>query len=92
MSWTKLAETAAAGNTTIVVRDDTDWEVGDHLWVSSTEYDQFEAEEIWITDISADGRVIQISKPLLYEHWGEGWEAEAPAASPWTRTAPRWVY
>ena len=76
VSWTKLAETAAAGNTTIVVRDDTDWEVGDHLWVSSTEYDQFEAEEIWITDISADGRVIQISKPLLYEHWGAGWEAD----------------
>ncbi len=59
-----------------VVRDDTDWEVGDHLWVSSTEYNQFEAEEIWITDISADGRVIQISKPLLYEHWGAGWEAD----------------
>ena len=58
ISWTKLAETAHEGNTTIVVQDDTDWGVGDHLFLSSTEYNQFEAEEVYITDVSADGRVI----------------------------------
>ena len=76
ISWTKLAETAHEGNTTIVVQDDTDWGIGDHLFLSSTEYNQFEAEEVYITDVSADGRVIHISKPLLYDHWGEGWVAD----------------
>jgi hypothetical protein len=76
VSWTKLAETATVGNTTLVLRDDTDWEVGDHIFVSSTEHQMLQAEECYIIAVSSDGRVVEIDKPLIYEHWGAGWISE----------------
>ena len=74
--WTKLAETAYVGNTTLVLRDETDWEVGDHIFISSTEHQMLQAEESYISAVSADGRRVELTKPLIYEHWGEGWTSE----------------
>ena len=76
VSWTRLAQNVHAGNVTIVVEEDTDWEVGDHIVISSTEFNQFEAEEVYIESVSEDGRTITLTKPLLYAHWGEGWTSE----------------
>jgi len=72
--WTKLAETALVGNTTITLLDDTDWGVGDSIFISSSEHNFLEAEERVITAVlSSDGRVVELDKPLLYDHWGAGW-------------------
>lgn len=73
IAWTKLAATAHVGNTTIHLRDDTDWGPGDHIFISSTEYNQFQAEERYVIHASKDGRTIELDKPLIYKHWGEGW-------------------
>ena len=73
LPWTKLAETADVGNTTLVLQEATDWMPGDHIFVSSTELEQLEAEECFIRTVSDGGRVIEITKPLLYRHWGAGW-------------------
>ena len=73
-SWTKLAETVEPGNTTLVLREDTDWEAGDHIFVSSTDYQMLQAEECYIKAVlSSDGRVIEVTRPLQYQHWGAGW-------------------
>ena len=74
--WTKLAETAHVGNSTIILRDETDWEVGDQIFISSTEYQMLQAEECYIAAVSSDGRRVELTKPLIYEHWGEGWTSD----------------
>ena len=81
MPWTKLAVTAGVGNSTITVRDETDWREGDHIMITSTEYNQFEAEERHIVGVSADGTVLELDKPLIYKHHGEGWYSESGLAS-----------
>ena len=74
--WTKLAETARVGNTTLVLREDTDFEPGDLIIVTTTEKNMLETEECEVASASADGRVIEIVKPLIYTHWGAGWVSE----------------
>ena len=76
MPWSKLAVTVPAGNSTIVVRDDTDCEVGDKVFVSSTDLQMLNAEERTVLSVSSDGRTIELDKPLLYEHKGEGWVSD----------------
>ena len=68
--WSKLAVTVPAGNTTMVVRDDTDWAQGDKIFVSSTDLQMLHAEEKFIKHVSSDGRTIELDKPLIYEHKG----------------------
>ena len=70
--WTKLGATAHVGNTTLVLREDTEWEVGDRIFVSSTEYSMLQAEERTIIGVSADGRTVELDFPLEYTHWGDG--------------------
>jgi hypothetical protein len=51
-SWTRLAATAKAGDTSIVVvaGADLDWGTGDRLVLSPTGFEQWEAEEVTIVD------------------------------------------
>jgi len=74
--WTKLAATAHKGNASLTLMAATDWEVGDQIFVSSTEFDQLEAEELTVVGVREGGTVVDVHKALLYTHWGEGWVSE----------------
>jgi hypothetical protein len=75
LPWTKLARTAGVGNSTLELVDETDWEPGDVLVVTSSEYDQLEAEEVAVVAVAvaAGGRVVEVAPPLRFAHWGAGW-------------------
>ncbi|KAJ9465077.1 hypothetical protein DIPPA_26072 [Diplonema papillatum] len=66
--WTKLAETAAAGSTELVLVDAVGWQVGGAVVIPSTDYDSDHAEYATITGIS--GRTITITPALQYRHLG----------------------
>ncbi len=68
-SWTKLAQTAKAGTSTIQVLDAGGWHKGDTIVLASTDYDPHQAEERTIAVVS--GNAITLDKPLKYMHYGQ---------------------
>jgi cell migration-inducing and hyaluronan-binding protein len=68
-TWTKLANTAAAGSTTIDVLDASGWRVGDEIALASTDYDFKQAERRTIAAI--EGNAITLDRALQYMHFGE---------------------
>src|SRR6202050_610772 len=68
-SWTKLAQTAAAGSNTIQVLTPGDWKKGQTIILASTDFDPHQAEERTIAAIS--GNTITLDKKLDYMHFGK---------------------
>jgi len=68
-TWTRLAETAEKGSTTIKVLNAEQWQVGDEIVLASTDYNPRQAETRHITAIS--GNTITLDQPLAYMHFGE---------------------
>ena len=59
-TWTKLAQTAAAGSTAIQVLDAAGWRVGDEIVLASTDFDPRQAERRTISAIK--GNTITLDK------------------------------
>jgi plastocyanin len=70
LTWTKLAQTAPPGATTIQVLEATKWAVGDEIVLAPTGYDHTQAEVVTVTNVSADGKTINFSPALQFQHWG----------------------
>ena len=72
ITWTHLASTASAGSSTIVLKDEVTWEVGDHIAIATTSHrhSQIENEERIIASIAGDKKTITLTQPLTYEHIG----------------------
>src|SRR5579872_2300032 len=68
-SWTKLAQTAAAGSNTIQVLSSGDWKKGQTIVLASTDFDPHQAEERTIAAIS--GNTITLDKKLDNMHFGK---------------------
>jgi cell migration-inducing and hyaluronan-binding protein len=68
-SWTKLAQTAAAGSSTIQVLSPGDWKKGQTIVLASTDFDPHQAEERTIAAIS--GNTITLDRKLDYMHFGK---------------------
>src|SRR5215510_8458820 len=68
-TWTKLAQTAAAGSTSIQVLNASSWRVGDEIVLASTDFDPRQAERRTISAIS--GNTITLDKKLEYMHFGK---------------------
>jgi len=68
-TWTKLAQTAAAGSNAIQVLDASGWRVGDEIVLASTDYDPRQAERRTIAAIK--GNAITLDKKLDYMHFGK---------------------
>jgi G8 domain-containing protein len=68
-SWTKLANTAKAGSTSIEVLNASGWRVGDEIVLASTDYDPRQAERRTISAIN--GNKITLDKKLDYMHFGK---------------------
>jgi cell migration-inducing and hyaluronan-binding protein len=68
-SWTKLAQTAAAGSTSIQVLDAAGWRAGDEIVLASTDFDPRQAERRTVAAIK--GNTITLDKKLDYMHFGK---------------------
>jgi cell migration-inducing and hyaluronan-binding protein len=67
--WTRLAATASAGATQLVLATAPEWRAGDKLVVASTDFDPNRAEVVTVAD--ANGATVSLAQPLAYAHWGE---------------------
>ena len=74
VAWTRLAETAYAGNNTLRLLEPCDWSVGDEIFVTSTGFSQHETEPLTIAAVRDDGRLLELTRNLYYDHWGDGYE------------------
>jgi G8 domain/PA14 domain len=68
-SWTKLAESAVKGSSQITLVETTNWQVGDVIALTSTDFDMNQAEQVTITGI--DNKRITFSPQLKYTHFGK---------------------
>jgi len=68
-TWTKLANTARAGATSIEVLNAAGWRVGDEIVLASTDFDPRQAERRTIAALS--GNKITLDKKLDYMHFGK---------------------
>jgi Ca2+-binding RTX toxin-like protein len=70
-SWTTLARTAESGSNRLTVEEQTGWEIGDQIAITSTDYEYEQDETFTITGVSVDGLTFTLDKPLAYMHYGE---------------------
>ena len=70
MTWTYLAQTAAAGDTEIVLKNGVNWAVGSEIVVATTgdRASMGESEKMEIAAVSADGTTLTLTKPLKFQH------------------------
>ncbi|HEY7443873.1 MAG TPA: G8 domain-containing protein, partial [Vicinamibacterales bacterium] len=68
-TWTKLAQTAAAGSNTVQVVDASGWRAGDEIVLASTDFDPRQAERRTIAAIR--GNTITLDRALEYMHFGK---------------------
>lgn len=68
-SWTRLAQTAKAGATTLTLQDAPTWQPGDQLVVASTDQDPAKAEVVTIGAIS--NNIITLLAPLKFPHYAD---------------------
>ncbi len=68
--WTRLAATASAGDTYIIVETPVDWGVGDTILVTSTSYSTWETEKFVITNINTNRNSLTLDHALQYTHLG----------------------
>src|SRR5678810_528586 len=68
-TWTKLANTADAGSTSIQVLDASGWRVGDEIVLASTDFDPRQAERRTISAIK--GNAITLNAKLDFMHFGK---------------------
>ncbi len=68
-SWTKLVETAQAGDVKIKVLNAESWKEGDQLVLASTDFNPRQAEKRKIRAI--EDNLITLDSPLSYMHYGE---------------------
>ena len=69
LSWTRLSATAAAGATSLLLEQPTNWRIGDRVVVASTDFDPMQAEEAVVA--SAAGTGVTLQAPLARTHFGQ---------------------
>ena len=69
VTWTRLAATAQAESTTLVLQEPVDWLVGDVIIVATTggRHSQRENEECTISTVSDDKLTLTLEKGLTYK-------------------------
>ncbi|HUQ82641.1 MAG TPA: G8 domain-containing protein [Gemmatimonadaceae bacterium] len=67
-AWTRLAATATAGSTQLLLDGPTDWRAGDRVVVASTSFEPNDAEVVRIASVA--GPSVSLVEPLRATHWG----------------------
>nr|XP_026692211.1 fibrocystin-L-like isoform X4 [Ciona intestinalis] len=66
--WTKLAQAANAGDSTVVLSQAVEWEAGEEIMVTSTSFDPWETETFKIQSISSDKLTLTLNTTLKFTH------------------------
>ncbi|MFC4426232.1 G8 domain-containing protein [Deinococcus navajonensis] len=69
LAWTRLAQTAPAGSTSLNLERAPDWVPGDALTLASTDFNPSQTEQVTVQRVS--GTQVTLSAPLKYGHWAE---------------------
>lgn len=71
-TWTNLGATAANGSTAITLSQAVNWTVGDQIVIATTSdrLSQKESEVRRISNISSNGLILTLDRPLTYTHLG----------------------
>src|SRR5262245_42884625 len=72
-SWVRLAQMLPVGGTTLVLDRPVDWEAGDQIVVTTTDYLPGHSEQLTIAPdgVSADKMTVTVTQPARYIHNGE---------------------
>ncbi|XP_040210792.1 fibrocystin-L-like [Rana temporaria] len=72
VTWTRLAQTAEAGSSTLFLQQSVTWKAGDEIVIASTghRHSQSQNEKMTIQSVSADNKTLTLSQPLVYQHLG----------------------
>ena len=70
VTWTKLAATATAGASQIVLAENVSWAVGDEIVIGASHFDAWETEVFKIDAVSGDGFTLTLNASLMYDHIG----------------------
>jgi cell migration-inducing and hyaluronan-binding protein len=67
-AWTRLAATANAGTTQLLLETAPNWRAGDRVVIASTSFEPNEAEVVVVAAVS--GTSVTLGEPLHFTHWG----------------------
>ena len=70
-SWTDLDSTVQPGETQLTLVEDVDWEIGDHIMITSTDYNMYQAEfaNIVANDIVDGKSTLTIDTAFKHKHY-----------------------
>ncbi|MEO8564383.1 MAG: G8 domain-containing protein [bacterium] len=68
VGWTRLAATAPAGATELVLEREADWRAGDRIVLTATDFDPAQYDEAVVSAVN--GPRVTLAAPLKYSHWG----------------------
>ncbi len=84
-SWVRLAASVAPGANSIYLdRPVPTWAGGDHIVLTTTDYQPSHTEELVISGIASDakGTRVDLVNPAAYAHWGQAYDySDLPAGS-----------
>jgi hypothetical protein len=66
ITWTRLSQTAHAGDVSITLIEVTDWAIGEKIVIAGTNFDNDQAETRIISAV--DGATLTFEEPLLHTH------------------------
>lgn len=69
VAWTRLNATARRGSSTLALERAPDWQAGDSLTLTSTDFGANQTERVTVQRVS--GSAVTLAAPLKYTHWGE---------------------
>lgn len=64
--WTRLAETASVGDTSITLMEETDWAIGEEIVIAGTSFHNDDHETRFISEVS--GTTFYFEEPLEHQH------------------------
>ena len=66
--WTKVAQDAVAGSSTIVAAEQVDYQPGETIFITASSGDMWETEVLTVASLAADNVTITVTTPLQFEH------------------------
>ncbi|UBV42871.1 hypothetical protein LAJ19_01170 [Deinococcus taeanensis] len=69
LPWTRLNTTARAGSSTLTLDRAPNWQAGDRLTLTSTDFNPGQTEQVTVQRVT--GTTVTLSAPLKYTHWGD---------------------
>ncbi|MGM9320262.1 G8 domain-containing protein [Deinococcus aquaticus] len=69
LAWTRLNATARRGSSTLTLERAPDWQPGDSLTLTSTDFGPGQTEQVTVQRVS--GSTVTLAAPLQHTHWGD---------------------